>query len=106
MDPTWLPGIIAVGALSFIWIDIRRSRSTNEAKIKKALYRDDGITIYVPRSECKDEHESFCKKTEEIKKIIAEMDKKRETARKEDSAKWEAINRTLGAVEKYMEMHT
>jgi len=106
MDATWLPGIIAVGALAFIWRDIRMSRTVNENKLKKALYKDDGITVYVPRSECKDEHESFCKKTEEIKKIIAGMDSKRELARKEDASKWEAINRTLGAVDKYMEIHT
>lgn len=78
----------------------------NENKLKKALYKDDGVTVYVPRSECKEEHETFCKKTEEIKKIIAKMDGKREMARKEDSKKWEAINRTLGKVEGYMETHT
>lgn len=106
MDINWLIGAVTVGALSFIWWDIRRSRIMNEKKLKKALYKDDGITVYVPRAECKDEHETFCKKTEEIKKIIAEMNEKREQARKQDAVKWEAINRTLGAIEKYMEIHT
>jgi len=105
MDMTWLPGIVAVGALGFIWWDIRRSRTMNETKLKKALYRNDGVTVYVPRSECKEEHENFCKKTEEIKKIISDMDKKRERARKEDSTKWEALQHTLGKIDGYMEAH-
>jgi len=105
MDSNWLPTIVALGALAFIWWDIRRNRIMNEKKLKKALYKDDGVTVFVPRAECKDEHENFCKKTEEIKKLIADMDKKRETARKDDSGKWESLQRTLGKIDGYMEAH-
>lgn len=77
----------------------------NETRLKKALYKDSGVTVYVPRSECKEEHESFNKKTEEIKIIIADMDKKWELARKEDSVKGEALQRTLGKIDGYMEAH-
>ena len=105
MDSSWLPTIVALGALAFIWWDIRRSRTMNENKLKKALYEKNGTTVYVPRTECKEDHDNFCKKTEEIKKLIADMDKKRETARKDDSRKWELLQRTLGKIDGYMEAH-
>ena len=112
MDATWLPGIVAVGALAFIWWDIRRGRNmtdnklkSSENKFKKALYNDDGVTVYIPRSECKNNQETFCKKTEEIKKLVADLDKKIGQGQKEESAKWEGIQHTLGKIDQYMETH-
>jgi len=101
----WLPSLIAAGALAFVWWDIRRSRIMNETKLKKALYKDDGVTVFIPRSECKDNQEMFCKKTEEIKKLVAELDKKIERGQKDESAKWEGIQHTLGKIDQYMETH-
>ncbi len=104
MDGTgWIPGLIAAGALAFIWWDIRRNKMANEMKLKKALYRDDGITVFIPRGECDALHASFCKKTDEIRKLVADMDKKRELARNEDSQKWEKLQRTLGRIDFYIE---
>ena len=105
MDATWLPGIIAVGALGFIWWDIRRSRIMNETKLKSALYKKDGITVYVPRGECHQNIEAICKKTDEIKAVITKADEKREQARKEDSEKWETLQHTLGIIDGYMKAH-
>jgi len=106
MDAAWLPGIVAVGALAAIWWDIRRSRTMNEIKLKKALYKEDGVTVYIPRSECKDNQETFCKKTEEIKRLVADLDKKIGQGQKDESAKWEALQHTLGKIDQYMETHT
>jgi len=94
-------GTVVVLILGAIFAQIR----TNNNKLKTALYQKDGVTIYIPRKECQTTHDSICKKVDEIKKIVSMGDEKRQAARKENSAKWESLQHTLGRVEEYMDTH-
>ena len=94
-------GAILILVLSGIFAQIK----FNDIKMKKALYREDGTTIYVPRAECGPTHESICKKIEEMKKITVNADEKRQEATVENSLKWENLQYTMGRIEEYMEKH-
>jgi len=77
----------------------------NGIKMKKALYKDDGTTVYVPRAEWGPTYETICKKIEEVKSVAVKADEKRQDARVELSEKLEGIQFILGGIEEYMEKH-
>ena len=105
MIATNIIGTVLVLMLGFIFWQIRKQQSS----LKTALYKEGGVTIYVLRSECEKTHGKFeksvCDKVDEIKGIIKDMDSKRETARKEDSEKWQLLQHTLGKIDGYMGSH-
>jgi len=94
-------GSILVLVLGGVFMQIRN----NGKKLETSLYQKDGITIYIPRTECQTTHDSICKKVDEIKSIVEKGDEKRQEARKENSAKWESLQHTLGRVEEYIRTH-
>ena len=69
--------ILVAGVVKF-----QNSRmKTMESDRKKELYQKNGQSIYVPRVDCLPVQETFCKKIDEVKSLILQMDEKREEAK-------------------------
>lgn len=88
----WLPTLIAGGALALIWSDMRAAKRQLWQKLeefslefKRALYRDDGTTHFMPRNGCEREQArcqaNTCGKIEAISVKMDLMDAKREHAK-------------------------
>ena len=106
MIATNIIGTVLVMMLGFIFWQIRKQ----QGNLKAALYKEDGVTIYITRGECEKINNKFeksvCDKVDEIKNAIKDMDDKREIARKEDferrekdSKKWQLLQHTLGKID-------
>jgi hypothetical protein len=95
---SWVPSLIATGALAFVWFDIRRFKKD----IRNALYAPDGVTRYIPRSECAERegkyHDSVCNKIDEIKIIQHESNAKRESARESNESRLRSIEQSLAKI--------
>ena len=109
----YIPSLVAVGALSLFWYDLKRFKNNISDKFEKlqkeirtSLYSQDGVTKYVPRSDCeKNAHvcqSRICGKIEEVKTAVAKsdseiksqlirMDEKREKTKDELQKKFESI---------------
>lgn len=88
----WLPTAIAAGALALIWGDVRATKNDILHKMevfsqefKKALYRDDGTTHFMPRNGCEREQSRCqaitCGKIEALSVKMDLMDSRREHAK-------------------------
>ena len=70
--------------------DAEKTSNKMEEKMRQALYKDDGMTIYMPRADCITTEARFCSKLDDIKlliekqgSMIEEMNRSRE-AEKDD----------------------
>lgn len=117
MDATWLPSAvtsaIALGALGFVWYDMKSSKTkmTNDLKeskkqmaddLKKSLYHDSGITKYVPRGEC-DKATMNCQKL-----LCSKIDDLKLALERESKTNREFVERLaqhVGRVEQYIKDH-
>lgn len=92
----WLPTLAATGAFGLLWGDMRSTKRQLGAKLdelsdalKRALYRDDGTTIYVPRQSCEREQARCqsitCGKIEALSVKMDLMDVKREQAKEQQA---------------------
>jgi len=70
-----------IGFVSLILRWQQTKISKMEADRKKELYQPNGQTNYMPRAECMTIQTNFCKKIDEVKALIIDMDKKREEAK-------------------------
>lgn len=110
---TWLPTVVAGGALGMIWLDLRRFKNDMSVKVdemsdqlKHALYRADGTTNYIPRSECEKEQlrcqAHLCSKIEglglKIDKSELRRDREREQLTAELKQVRQSIDRVIGRV--------
>jgi uncharacterized protein YceH (UPF0502 family) len=88
----WLPTVVATGALGLIWLDLRRFKLDVSGKVekinetlKRALYREDGTTNYIPRTECEKEQlrcrATLCGKIDAQTNILNSMESKRDRER-------------------------
>ena len=110
----WIPTIVAGGALAILWNDIRNAKAQFATKIdevvnslKKALFREDGITNYMPRLTCERE-QSRCQSTT-LAKIEAMsvkmdlMDSKREHAKELQTAQMGDVKQALAVLSERVE---
>ncbi|MBW2178765.1 MAG: hypothetical protein JRG81_00090 [Deltaproteobacteria bacterium] len=106
MSGTDIIGLVLAGMMAFVWWQVRK----NQGSLRTALYKKDGISVYVTKGECKDSHvkldKSICDKFDGFRKDMKEMDGKRELARREDSIWKEKMSRALGRIEGMLENHT
>lgn len=106
MSGTDIIGLVLAGMMAFVWWQVRK----NQSGLKTALYKKDGVSVYVTKGECKDSHvkleKSICDKFDGIRKDIKDMDDKRESARKDDSLWKENMSRALGRIEGMLENHS
>ena len=106
MTGTDIIGLVLAGMMAFVWWQVRK----NQSSLKLALYKKDGVSVYVPKSECRESHakleQSVCGKFDGIKKDIKDMDDKRENARKDDALWKETMSRALGRIEGMLDNHT
>jgi hypothetical protein len=107
---SWVPTIVAGGALALLWNDIRNAKaqiSEVVASLKKALFREDGITNYMPRLSCERE-QGRCQQTT-LAKIDAMslkmdlMDSKREHAKELQTAQMGDVKQALAVLSERVE---
>ncbi|GAF94931.1 unnamed protein product [marine sediment metagenome] len=89
------------GLFTFMWWDIRRRDKISNTRFNKKLYKEDGESVYLPRTECQKEQATYakiieskfetiqtmiqnlCKKVDQQAVDIKESNRMREDARKE-----------------------
>jgi hypothetical protein len=81
IEPVWInTGVVVAGLL--IGYGKFSGKVAMKSEVEKKLYHADGTTIYVPRSECRQDREDctqrLCKKLDEIRTAQVEHDKKHE----------------------------
>jgi len=64
-------------------------------KVDRALYEQNGITVYMPRDECTRKVVMFTETTSEIKKLVQDMDQKREDTRNEMAREFGALAKSV-----------
>lgn len=99
-----LVGLILSGLLGIIWWDVRKGSTVGEKRLKEALYKKDGTTVFKTRTGCAEAQENIFKKIEEIKQVVKEADIKREHAREEDAEKWKEMYHFMGRIEERLSM--
>lgn len=81
----------------------------SEAGMMKRLYQPDGITIYVPRKECRDSQSAcgnrLCAKLDELRADSQRRHEEQLEEHREHMRRHEEISRFLGAVQQFMENH-
>jgi len=107
---SWVPTIVAGGALALLWNDIRNAKaqiSEVVSSLKKALFREDGITNYMPRLSCERE-QGRCQQTT-LAKIDAMsikmdlMDQKREHAKELQTAQMGDVKKAIAVLSERVE---
>jgi len=110
----WLPTVIAGGALALVWGDMRSTKRLLSGKFedltnafKKALYREDGTTNYMPRQTCEREQTRCqamtCGKIEAISVKMDLMDAKREQAKEQHTAQLGDVRQALAVLSERVE---
>jgi len=110
MNGTDIIGAVLIAMLGFIWWQIKRYSNRNQEglkeqqnNLKNALYRKDGVTVYIPRAEFEKAQTScqqgILEKFNLITEKIKSMDEKRDTARAADAKTLREIERSLGVIE-------
>ena len=110
----WLPTVIAGGALALVWGDMRSTKRQLSGKFeeltnafKKALYREDGTTNYMPRPTCERGQARCqsitCGEIEAISVKMDLMDAKREHAKEQHTAQLGDVRQALAVLSERME---
>jgi hypothetical protein len=110
----WIPTIVAGGALALLWNDIRNAKAQFAFKIdevvnslKKALFREDGITNYMPRLTCEREQgrcqQNTLAKIEAMSVKMDLMDTKREHAKELQTAQMGDVKQALAVLSERVE---
>ena len=66
-----------------------------DKKMTTALYERNGLTVFMPRSECVKDSAVIAQAVNEIKSLIREMDTKREESREETSTELKNLAKTV-----------
>ena len=111
---TWLPTLAATGAFGLLWNDMRGTKRQLAAKLdeltsslKKALYREDGTTVYIPRQSCERE-QARCQslmfgKIEAISVKMDLMDAKRDHAKEQHTAQLGDVRKDIAVLSERVE---
>lgn len=91
-------GTVAAALAGLFWWEIRQGRQ----QMKKALYREDGITLFMPREECERQitrcNQQICGQINEFKKTLEAFSK----AREEELKYQREIAQLLGQVKEHL----
>ena len=91
----WSDMIIGSGVL----VVVAAISKWQHVRMEKALYRPNGQTNYVPRTECGPIQETFCEKIDEVKVLIIDLDRKREAAKDDYHKEQQDIAVRLAGIE-------
>jgi len=103
----WLPTAVAGGALALIWNDLRKSKAELSESLRRALYRDDGTTNYMPRMGCEREQSRCqiltCGKIEALSAKMDLMDSRREHAKEQQQAQMGDVKQAIAVLSERVE---
>ena len=95
--------LIGGGILAVLGATLGFNQWSAASGLKKRLYRDDGITVFLPRKEAEQMESRIVKKIDELKTLIESTDRKRENVKEETQLDLRQIDSRLSGIEAQLE---